>query len=159
MVAMMLKEKGVPVVCCCETYKFSERIMLDSIVGNERGHFPFSLFLYPPPSLTSILSNFLSYPNSSLTRSHSSPLKPSPSSYNNHNLIVETPSSLLNRTHQAPPSIPLPPQFVIRRFETRGCHGGNHRSWFDPGSKCTGFVEGLQTCSREEYLRREERFF
>lgn len=37
MVAMMLKEKGVPVVCCCETYKFSERIMLDSIVGNERG--------------------------------------------------------------------------------------------------------------------------
>ncbi|ORY73209.1 initiation factor 2 subunit family-domain-containing protein [Leucosporidium creatinivorum] len=35
MVAMMLKEKGVPVVCCCETYKFSERIMLDSIVGNE----------------------------------------------------------------------------------------------------------------------------
>lgn len=37
MVAMMLKEKGVPVVCCCETYKFSERIMLDSIVGNEMG--------------------------------------------------------------------------------------------------------------------------
>ncbi|KAM0788570.1 hypothetical protein ACM66B_001694 [Microbotryomycetes sp. NB124-2] len=36
MVAMMLKEKGVPVICCCETYKFSERIMLDSIVGNER---------------------------------------------------------------------------------------------------------------------------
>ncbi|SCV67689.1 BQ2448_5300 [Microbotryum intermedium] len=35
MVAMMLREKGVPVVCCCETYKFSERIMLDSIVGNE----------------------------------------------------------------------------------------------------------------------------
>lgn len=37
MVAMMLREKGVPVVCCCETYKFSERVMLDSIVGNERG--------------------------------------------------------------------------------------------------------------------------
>ncbi|GAA6034322.1 hypothetical protein JCM8097_002667 [Rhodosporidiobolus ruineniae] len=36
MVAMMLKERGVPVVCCCETYKFSERVMLDSIVGNER---------------------------------------------------------------------------------------------------------------------------
>ncbi|GAA6010448.1 hypothetical protein JCM11491_006943 [Sporobolomyces phaffii] len=36
MVAMMLSQKGVPVVCCCETYKFSERIMLDSIVGNER---------------------------------------------------------------------------------------------------------------------------
>lgn len=37
MVAMMLKEKGIPVICCCETYKFSERIMLDSIVGNEMG--------------------------------------------------------------------------------------------------------------------------
>lgn len=43
MVAMMLKDKGVPVICCCETYKFSERIMLDSIVGNEMGKslFPF----------------------------------------------------------------------------------------------------------------------
>ena len=37
MVAMMLHEKGIPVVCCCETYKFSERVMLDSIVGNEMG--------------------------------------------------------------------------------------------------------------------------
>lgn len=37
MVAMMLKEKGVPVMCCCETYKFSENVMLDSIVGNEMG--------------------------------------------------------------------------------------------------------------------------
>lgn len=35
MVAMMSKEAGIPVVCCCETYKFSDRIMLDSIVGNE----------------------------------------------------------------------------------------------------------------------------
>lgn len=45
MVAMMLKERGVPVVCCCETYKFSERIMLDSIVGNEMGTFPFPYLL------------------------------------------------------------------------------------------------------------------
>jgi translation initiation factor 2B subunit (eIF-2B alpha/beta/delta family) len=37
MVAMMSKERGVPVACCCETYKFSERVMLDSIVGNEMG--------------------------------------------------------------------------------------------------------------------------
>lgn len=36
-VAMMSKGAGVPVVCCCETYKFSDRIMLDSIVGNELG--------------------------------------------------------------------------------------------------------------------------
>lgn len=48
MVAMLLKEKGVPVICCCETYKFSERIMLDSIVGNEMGKlsFAFSAFLF-----------------------------------------------------------------------------------------------------------------
>lgn len=44
MVAMMLREKGVPVICCCETYKFSERIMLDSIVGNEMGKLPPSIF-------------------------------------------------------------------------------------------------------------------
>jgi len=36
-VAMMSKAAGRPVVCCCETYKFSDRIMLDSIVGNELG--------------------------------------------------------------------------------------------------------------------------
>ncbi|KAH9816779.1 hypothetical protein DFH28DRAFT_964447 [Melampsora americana] len=34
-VAMMCKNSGIPVVCCCETYKFSERVMLDSIVSNE----------------------------------------------------------------------------------------------------------------------------
>lgn len=38
-VAMMSKAAGRPVVCCCETYKFSDRIMLDSIVGNELGEF------------------------------------------------------------------------------------------------------------------------
>ena len=36
-VAMMSKGAGIPVICCCETYKFSDRIMLDSIVGNELG--------------------------------------------------------------------------------------------------------------------------
>ena len=34
-VALLCKGAGIPVVCCCETYKFSDRIMLDSIVGNE----------------------------------------------------------------------------------------------------------------------------
>lgn len=34
-VAMMCKNSGIPVVCCCETYKFSDRVMLDSIVSNE----------------------------------------------------------------------------------------------------------------------------
>jgi translation initiation factor eIF-2B subunit delta len=37
MVAMMAKGALKPVVCCCETYKFSDRIMLDSIVENEMG--------------------------------------------------------------------------------------------------------------------------
>ena len=46
LVAMMLRERSVPVVCCCETYKFSERVMLDSIVGNERGQFPFLSFFF-----------------------------------------------------------------------------------------------------------------
>ncbi|BGP14698.1 hypothetical protein JCM10213_006222 [Rhodosporidiobolus nylandii] len=51
MVAMMLKEAGVPVVCCCETYKFSERVMLDSIVGNERATpTPLTADLPPPPA-------------------------------------------------------------------------------------------------------------
>lgn len=35
MIAMICKTRGIPVVCCCETYKFSERVMLDSIVSNE----------------------------------------------------------------------------------------------------------------------------
>jgi len=35
LVAMMAKSAGKAVVCCCETYKFSDRIMLDSIGGNE----------------------------------------------------------------------------------------------------------------------------
>lgn len=38
-VAMMSKSAGIPVICCCETYKFSDRIMLDSVVGNELGGF------------------------------------------------------------------------------------------------------------------------
>ncbi|KAN0061019.1 hypothetical protein ACQY0O_006753 [Thecaphora frezii] len=35
--AMMAKEKGIPVIVCCETYKFSERVQLDSFVQNEAG--------------------------------------------------------------------------------------------------------------------------
>lgn len=36
--AMMAKEKGIPVIVCCETYKFSERVQLDSFVQNEAGN-------------------------------------------------------------------------------------------------------------------------
>ena len=35
--AMMAKAKGVPVIVCCETYKFSERVQLDGFVVNEAG--------------------------------------------------------------------------------------------------------------------------
>lgn len=36
--AMMAKAKGVPVIVCCETYKFSERVQLDGFVINEAGN-------------------------------------------------------------------------------------------------------------------------
>lgn len=36
--AMMAKQKGIPVIVCCETYKFSERVQLDSFVQNEAGN-------------------------------------------------------------------------------------------------------------------------
>lgn len=35
----MAKEYGVPVVVCCETYKFSETVMLDGFGKNELGMF------------------------------------------------------------------------------------------------------------------------
>merc|ERR1712157_714482 len=34
----MAREKGIPVIVCCETYKFSERVQLDSFVQNEAGN-------------------------------------------------------------------------------------------------------------------------
>lgn len=37
MVALMAHTMSIPVICCCETYKFSERVQLDSIVSNEIG--------------------------------------------------------------------------------------------------------------------------
>lgn len=37
MCAMMAHRFGVPVIICCETYKFSDRIQLDSFVVNEAG--------------------------------------------------------------------------------------------------------------------------
>ena len=35
MVALMARQYNVPVLVCCETYKFSEKVMLDSICTNE----------------------------------------------------------------------------------------------------------------------------
>ena len=37
MIAMMAKETRVPVVVCCETYKFGERVVLDGVGANELG--------------------------------------------------------------------------------------------------------------------------
>jgi translation initiation factor eIF-2B subunit delta len=37
MVAMMAKAHNVPVVVCCETYKFSEGVMVDGFSKNELG--------------------------------------------------------------------------------------------------------------------------
>lgn len=37
MVGMVAQERRVPVIICCETYKFHERVQLDSICANELG--------------------------------------------------------------------------------------------------------------------------
>lgn len=37
LVAMMAKGHGVPVMVCCETYKFSEGVMVDGFGKNELG--------------------------------------------------------------------------------------------------------------------------
>ena len=40
LVAMMAKQHSIPVVICCETYKFSENVQLDSFTKNELGECP-----------------------------------------------------------------------------------------------------------------------
>lgn len=40
LVAMMAKQHSVPVVVCCETYKYSEGVQLDSFTKNELGASP-----------------------------------------------------------------------------------------------------------------------
>lgn len=37
-VALMSETAGRPVLICCETYKFAERVQLDSITANELGN-------------------------------------------------------------------------------------------------------------------------
>jgi translation initiation factor eIF-2B subunit delta len=55
MVAMMAKASSVPVVVCCETYKFSEGVMVDGFSKNElckiypiQSH-PFSHLIFSVP--------------------------------------------------------------------------------------------------------------
>lgn len=43
MVAMMAKEKNIPVIVCCETYKFTDKVQLDSFVMNEQGNYYYFL--------------------------------------------------------------------------------------------------------------------
>ena len=43
MVAMLAKGHSVPVMVCCETYKFSEGVMLDGFGKNELGKYYFLL--------------------------------------------------------------------------------------------------------------------
>ncbi|CAG8715217.1 21297_t:CDS:2, partial [Gigaspora rosea] len=64
MVAMMAKEKNIPVIICCETYKFTDKVQLDSFVMNEQGNpndiVNISTTLTPKPGL---LSEWLNKPD------------------------------------------------------------------------------------------------
>ena len=42
-VALIAKAQNVPVLVCCETYKFSEKVQTDSFVFNELGNFQFDI--------------------------------------------------------------------------------------------------------------------
>lgn len=42
LVAMMAKEHSIPVLVCCETYKFSETVPLDAFARNELGEWKIS---------------------------------------------------------------------------------------------------------------------
>lgn len=44
MVAMMAQERSIPFVVCCETYKYSEGIHLDSFTKNELGEYKLRRF-------------------------------------------------------------------------------------------------------------------
>ena len=48
-VALMAKWHRVPVIVCCETYKFSDRVLTDSFVYNELGNHGESLFYVLTP--------------------------------------------------------------------------------------------------------------
>lgn len=54
LVAMMAKQHSVPVVVCCETYKFAETIQLDSFTKNELGMFPRSRYLPPQSNIITL---------------------------------------------------------------------------------------------------------
>ena len=45
-IALIAKTHNVPVLVCCETYKFCERVQTDSFVSNELGALRKDLFLF-----------------------------------------------------------------------------------------------------------------
>ena len=55
-VALVAKSHNVPVLVCCETYKFSERVQTDSFVFNELGKF-FQLIFGPNHLLVLMAEN------------------------------------------------------------------------------------------------------
>ena len=60
-VAMMAAAFGKPVLICCETYKFHERVQLDSFTYNEIGD-PDELLKVPVRPTISALSNWHQQP-------------------------------------------------------------------------------------------------
>jgi len=61
-VAMTAKSHNVPVLVCCETYKFHERVQLDSIGFNELGD-PDELILNDPDGAPDCLADWRDLPN------------------------------------------------------------------------------------------------
>ncbi len=54
MIASMAKANNIPVVLCCETYKFTERVQTDAFVFNELGEASVgaSCLTFPGPQAT-----------------------------------------------------------------------------------------------------------
>lgn len=63
-IAMAASDKQIPVILCCETYKFVNGTQVDSLVMNEKGD-PNSL-VYTSDTTTSVLANWKQQPNLSI---------------------------------------------------------------------------------------------
>lgn len=71
-VAMVAHAYGVPVMICCETYKFHERVQLDSITSNELGMLHSSLRL--GQRVISMLAQYLSFDDHEVSPSYQLPI-------------------------------------------------------------------------------------
>ena len=45
-VALLAKDRNIPVLVCCETHKFCERVQTDSFVADELGNFLFKMLQF-----------------------------------------------------------------------------------------------------------------